>query len=116
MHQPIEITEQPIREETRMQPLRTALIVSVLSAAVPVTVMAQAAQVDKVIDNDFFPENVWIGAEVHMISEGTGANFAVTMDGHFIAEADGTVKVEFQGRIREVHRRSTGPTRASSAA
>lgn len=43
MHQPIEVTEQPIREETRMQALRTALIISVLFPAVPVTVMMAPA-------------------------------------------------------------------------
>ena len=50
---------------------------------------------DKFIDFEAFPENVNFKDDFHMISTGKGANFLFTLNGHFITEADGTVKVNF---------------------
>jgi hypothetical protein len=51
---------------------------------------------DKFIDFELYPENVSFKDDFHMISKGNGANFLFTMNGHFLVDADGTVKVEFR--------------------
>ena len=51
---------------------------------------------DMFIDGEWFPENVSFKDDFHMISTGKGLNFLFTMNGHFVVDADGTVKVEFR--------------------
>src|SRR5262245_42086226 len=51
---------------------------------------------DKFIDNEWFPENIAFSDSFHMISKGKGLNFLFTMNGHFLVETDGTVKVDFR--------------------
>ena len=51
---------------------------------------------DKFVDFDLYPENVSFKDDFHMISTGKGLNFLFTMNGHFLVEDDGTVKVDFR--------------------
>ena len=54
---------------------------------------------DMFIDYELFPENISFKDDFHMVSRGKGVNFLFTLNGHFLVEADGTVKVEFTHEV-----------------
>jgi len=55
--------------------------------------------VDHFVDNELYPENVSFKFDFHLIGKGAAPNFLFTLNGHFITEADGTVKIDFQHEV-----------------
>ena len=50
---------------------------------------------DKFVDNELFPENLTSVTEFQLIGMGSAPNFLFTMVHRFLADADGTIRLEF---------------------